>query len=443
METVRELILDCIEALLLLGIFEALYDRKGFIQNNKFKTALFCILYIFSNYLGTFYVSKVYHTLIVSIFSVLILTLVTKSRILFSSIIFFLFIIVVSITESIVEIIEILIFNINLNEIFFNSKYLYIFLVSTKLLQILIVFLIIKKNKYFAKFRLFQDDSILFSNLIIQIGIFSIFIFSINFGIFHIKNTRIYNIIIFSIYFLFLIFELKELKEYHRIVNTEAKYKIQESQIKNMTEIIRIIRQEKHDFANHINVIWGLCLLNKEDTVEKIKNYVSGISDSVHSSFKFIETGNDYLNGLISIKNNYAANNNIAFDIFIEEPFSSLKINENELISIVSNLIDNAFESFQIKSDIKNKEISMCTFIEDNKFYIEIGDNGDMIPKNIQDKIFQRGFSTKISQSSDHGFGLYITKQLVEKNNGRIFLESNPESTTFSVEFKMEELDNE
>jgi two-component system, LytTR family, sensor histidine kinase AgrC len=304
-------------------------------------------------------------------------------------------------------------------------------------------FLSLKKNKYFAKFRLFQDDSILFSNLIIQIGIFSIFIFSINFGIFDIKNTRIYNIIIFSIYFLFLVFELKELKEYQKIVNTEAKYKIQESQIKNMTEIIRIIRQEKHDFANHINVIWGLCLLNKEDTVEKIKNYVSGISDSVHSSFKFIETGNDYLNGLISIKNNYAANNNIAFDIFIEEPFSSLKINENELISIVSNLIDNAFESFQIKSDIKNKEISMCTFIEDNKFYIEIGDNGDMIPKNIQDKIFQRGFSTKISQSSDHGFGLYITKQLVEKNNGRIFLESNPESTTFSVEFKMEELDNE
>jgi sensor histidine kinase regulating citrate/malate metabolism len=254
---------------------------------------------------------------------------------------------------------------------------------------------------------------------------------------FSIKNLKVYNIIVFTIYFIFLGFEFRELKEYKRIVKIEANYKIQENQIKNMNEIIKIIRQEKHDFANHINVIWGLCLLNKPNTIERINEYVAGISDTVHSSFKYISTGNDYLDGLLSIKNNYAEKNNVKFDVFIEEPFSSLKIKENQLISIVSNLIDNAFEAFQSKAAMENKKISICTFIEANKFYIEVSDNGDMIPDTLRDKIFHPGFSTKSSESSDHGFGLHIIKQLVEQNNGKIQLESTLENTTFSIQFEM------
>jgi sensor histidine kinase regulating citrate/malate metabolism len=123
----------------------------------------------------------------------------------------------------------------------------------------------------------------------------------------------------------------------------------------------------------------------------------------------------------------------------IDEPFSKIKMKENELISIVSNLIDNAFEAFLFGSDIENKKITFDTFIENKKFYIEISNNADMIPKDIQDKIFNKGFSTKTKKSSDHGFGLYITKQLIEQNDGFISLESNSEITKFLIEFKVKE----
>ena len=204
-----------------------------------------------------------------------------------------------------------------------------------------------------------------------------------------------------------------------------------------MEEIIKIIRQEKHDFANHINVIQGLCLLNKPDTVEKIDSYVRKISGTIHASFRYLNTGNDYIDGMLSIKNNYAMKNNIDFKAIIDEPFSSIKIREDELISIISNLIDNAFEAFT-KSDVGDNEISITTFKEDRNFCIEIADNGDIIPKNIIEKIFNRGFSTKVKQNDLHGFGLYITKQLVEKNNGTISVESIPGKTKFLINFKME-----
>ncbi|MBP2033900.1 signal transduction histidine kinase [Clostridium algifaecis] len=441
MNALREIILDCIESLLLLGIFEALYNKKKFIVKNKLRSILFCIIFVFATYWSTFNLPNAYHSLFISVFDILLLACITRIKIFTSAIILSVFIIMLSVTEYSTQTVEMFLFNINLDQIFLNPKYLATFLIISKMLQILIVLLLFKFSKYFAKFKLFQQKSILFSNLIIQAGILSLFIFSINYGIFNIKNAKIFNILIFILYFILLVMGFKELKEWEKVINIESSYKVQEHQIKNMEEIISIIRQEKHDFANHVNVIWGLCLLNKPNTVERIKNYVTGISDNIHSAFKFFNTGNEYLDGLLSIKNNYAMKNNIDFNITIDEPFSSIKIKENELISIISNLVDNAFEAFQLKANIENKKISVNTFIKDENFYVKISNNGDMIPQNIKSKIFDKGFSTKTKKSSDHGFGLYITKQLIEQNKGCITLESTSEKTKFLIKFEIKETD--
>ncbi|APM40638.1 ATP-binding protein [Clostridium kluyveri] len=438
MESIREIVLDIIEALIILGIFQALYDEKKFIIQNKIKSVLFCIVYIFITYCSTFSMTMAYHSLVLVVLDVLVLAYIMKIKIFNSAVIISLFFTIVITTETIIEAIEMFTFNINLSQIFSNSKYFWIFLIPSKILQIIIAILIFKFNDYFIKLRLFEREGRVFANLIIELGVFTIFIFCANFSIFNIKSIQTYNIFMFILYFTFLIVKFKSLKEKEMLVNINNNYKVQKQQIKNMEEIISIIRQEKHDFANHINVIQGLCLLNKPNTVERINNYVKKISGTIHSSFRYLDTGNDYMDGMLSIKNNYAMKNNIDFKVIIDEPFDLIKIREDELISIISNLVDNAFEAFN-KSDVENKEISIITFKEDMNFCIEIADNGDEIPEGIKTKIFERGFSTKKEQKDGHGFGLYIIKQLVEKNKGSIFLESTPERTKFTVKFKMED----
>ncbi|AGY75071.1 MULTISPECIES: sensor histidine kinase [Clostridium] len=421
-----------------MKIFESLCDEKKFIIQNKIKAGLFCILFTFVTYWSTFHVSASYHSLIPIIFDILLLSLTVKIRIFDSTIIVCLFITIIFTTEFLVQTIEMFVFNIDLNQIFLNSKYLWIFIIVSKVLQIFTVSMIFKFNLCFTKLKLFEKEGLIFDNLIIELGVFALFVFCINYGIFNIGNIQIYNIIIFSIYFVFLIAKFRSLKEKQTLVNINAKYKVQESQIKNMEEIISIIRQEKHDFANHINVIQGLCMLNKPNTVEKINDYVLKISDTVHSSFKYLDTGNDYIDGLLSIKNNYAMKNNIDFEVMIDEPFDLIKIRQDELISIISNLVDNAFEAFQSKSYTDYKEIAVSTFREHKDFCIEVADNGEVISENAKKKIFDKGFSTKTSKKSDHGFGLYIIKQLVEKNDGSICVESSPEITKFTIRFKIE-----
>jgi len=228
-----------------------------------------------------------------------------------------------------------------------------------------------------------------------------------------------------------------ELKEREKMMTILDKYKIQEHHIKNMEDIISIMRKEKHDFANHISVIQGLCKLNKDDSLEKIDNYVSKITNNIHKTYRFYESGNDYIDGILTIKHNQAYQNGIEFDVEIEESFKSIDIPDDELIGIVSNLLDNALESFDYENYNQNKQIFVTPFKDEDMFCLEVSDNGKYIPEEIREKIFEKGFSTKKENKNDHGFGLFIVKQLVTKNDGEIIVESSPEETRFLVKFKM------
>ena len=431
---IREIILDILEALILLGVFSSLTNQKRYIIENKIKSSLFSIISVVSIYLSTHYVNDLYHTLLNIVISILLLTFITKISLYYSTIIFSLFFTIIFTTETLTQFIEMSILKVELSQILTVSKYLFVFLFGSKLLQMFIVTLLLKYNVYY-KNNSFSKEKSLFSNFLIQIGIFNLFIYILIFSVLNTEDNKMYNIIVFSIFFIFSIIAFLNLKEKERMISINNKYKIQEHQISNMEEIISIIRQEKHDYANHINVIQALCCLNKPNTVERIKEYVSKLSDIIHLSFRYLDTGNDYIDGLLSIKNNYATKNRIAFNVRIDESFSLLKVREDELISIISNIIDNAFEALRLNSFPENKEISITTFLDNSTFCIEIADNGEGIPEKIIKRVFEKGFSTKTKEKDDHGYGLYITKQLVEHNNGSISVESTSENTKFLVKF--------
>ncbi|WP_253198704.1 sensor histidine kinase [Clostridium estertheticum] len=435
---VIEIILDIFEALLLVGTFSLLTNQKKYIVENKIRSGLFCISYIVTAYLSTNYFNdNLYHTLLTIIVSILLLTFITKINLYSSIIIFSLFFTMIFVTETLIQFIEMFILKVELNEILTIYKYALIFRIGSKLLQILVLIIISKCNIFLNKRELFNSEKSLFSKFFIELGVFSLFLFVLLFSVLDIKNNKIYGLLIFNSFFIFLLIAFMHLKKNVELINISNKYKVQQYQISNMEEIINIIRQEKHDYANHINVIQALCCLNKPNTVERIKEYVSKLSDIIHLSFRYLDTGNDYLDGLLSIKNNYATQNNIDFKVIINESFSLLKIREDELISIISNIIDNAFEALMLKALDENKEISITTFLDDKKFCIEISNNGSGIPKEIINKIFEKGYSTKTKGKGDHGYGLYITKQLVEHNNGIISVERATLKTKFLIEFLM------
>ena len=101
---------------------------------------------------------------------------------------------------------------------------------------------------------------------------------------------------------------------------------------------------------------------------------------------------------------------------------------EVDLQRVLSNILRNAVTAMNGTGVI---EIETYCILDFN--IIKVKNNGPKIKEDIIDKIFQVGFSTKENKNKDNGFGLSIVKELVEKNNGFIEVESNDIFTEFII----------
>ena len=81
-----------------------------------------------------------------------------------------------------------------------------------------------------------------------------------------------------------------------------------------------------------------------------------------------------------------------------------------EMVIIVDNLINNS-----IKAKANNVNLKI-TQLNDNGIELRFKDNGNGIPQENIDKIFNFGFTT----TGGSGIGLYHVSQIVKKMNGTI-----------------------
>lgn len=91
-----------------------------------------------------------------------------------------------------------------------------------------------------------------------------------------------------------------------------------------------------------------------------------------------------------------------------------------------------------IKSEADG-EINIVLKKQKNDVLMTVSNKGKEIPKEIQEKIFERFYRADESRNRDtnrYGLGLAIAKNIVENHNGKISVESEKGITTFKVVLK-------
>lgn len=98
---------------------------------------------------------------------------------------------------------------------------------------------------------------------------------------------------------------------------------------------------------------------------------------------------------------------------------------------IIDNLLSNAIK--YANKDRSNSQAVIRTFNQENRFFIEVHDNGVGIPKNKQAEVFGmfKRFHHQSIQGS--GLGLYLVKKYVQKLGGTISFESSEDGTVFLI----------
>ncbi|GAB6099633.1 Spo0B domain-containing protein [Halanaerocella petrolearia] len=214
-------------------------------------------------------------------------------------------------------------------------------------------------------------------------------------------------------------------KELYRMIKHKADVKIKQIKLEEKERLIKSLRSQKHDFSNHLQTIYGMVQLDKK---EEIKEYIKSINQNlVNLKFNQTQTTDSILDSLLISKQIEAKEAGVEFKYQVEEGIDGINLSIDKTFRIVSNLVDNAIDATQKLNN--QKCIRVKGIDKNNQFVLSIYNTGLPIEKELLDKIFQAGFSSK---GVGRGFGLYIIKSLVEEAGGRLEVESRAD---FGTEF--------
>lgn len=222
---------------------------------------------------------------------------------------------------------------------------------------------------------------------------------------------------------------------YHKRLQVESDSR--EDSLKNIEKLNRDLRAQRHDFLNHIQVLYSLMELKEYDETATYLNHLYGDIIKVGSRIK---TDSVSVNALLQAKSNEADKKGIIFDLLLKSRLDQLPIGDWELCRILGNIIDNAFEALS-KSSVSKKVITLQIYEGIKHIDIRVRNNGPFIDEKLVNHIFDAGVSTK-EDKEDHGMGLYIVKELLEEEGHSIKIEQEGDVCFHIVLNKMKEEQN-
>ncbi|WP_105616690.1 ATP-binding protein [Vallitalea okinawensis] len=212
---------------------------------------------------------------------------------------------------------------------------------------------------------------------------------------------------------------------------TEIKQMAEElTGVKKMTHALRA---QNHEFMNKLHTISGLIQLGEYDKAVSYISDVSRIRAELSTTLnKRIK--NSHIAALLLAKYNKVAEMKIELNINPNSHLEKLPetVSADDFCSILGNLIENSIDEL-LEVDYQGViEVDFAS--EQEGLYMSVTDNGRGISEEKQQKIFERGYSTK---DGNRGLGLDIVKRIVDDSNGVIDVTSE-EGTTIEVFIPME-----
>ncbi len=199
--------------------------------------------------------------------------------------------------------------------------------------------------------------------------------------------------------------------------------------------LVDSMRASNHDFTNKLHVILGLIQMEMYAEAESyIQNITVVQREMISKIMKAIDE--PALAALLIGKLSRASELNVKF-ILRDNSFytkAALPLSGDVLVTVIGNLIDNAFEAMNTDDFSKQNELVFGIYSKQGELLITLNDTGIGISKENKAKIFENGFSTK---GEGRGTGLYQVKAIVERLGGTITVESEEGiGTAFTVFLK-------
>ena len=198
--------------------------------------------------------------------------------------------------------------------------------------------------------------------------------------------------------------------------------------------LVDSMRANNHDFTNKLHVIMGLIQMEMyNEAVSYIENISIVQRETISKIMSVVDEPS--IAALLIGKSARASELNIKFILSEESHYSKtdLYLPPELMVTVIGNLIDNAFDAMNIKDIDRQKQLHFGIYSREDALLITVDDTGVGIGKDNVEHIFENGFSTK---GEGRGTGLCQVKEMVEAIGGKITVESQENvGTSFTVSF--------
>ena len=194
-----------------------------------------------------------------------------------------------------------------------------------------------------------------------------------------------------------------------------------------MSQFNNTLRAQRHDFLNHLQVVYSLIEMAE---YQEANDYIEQVYGRITAVSRVVKTANPAVNALLMVKTAACEKAGVPVEVAITSKWETLEnaMPDWEMCKVLSNLIDNAIDAMEtVPASRRKLLIALGENVKQYTFRVE--NTGEAIPESIRENIFIPGFTTK---GEGHGMGLHIVRRTLRERGGDVLVESDDEHTVFS-----------
>lgn len=224
----------------------------------------------------------------------------------------------------------------------------------------------------------------------------------------------------------------------HSIAERELKlreYAVFREKVRNETAMYHSIsenlekqRKRTHEYKNQLAAISALAA---EGAYQELRDYIEKIETTLQHRMDAVDTNHVIVNAILNTKYREAVSKGIVFVLKVND-LSGLKMEEEDLVIILSNLLNNALEACE---RCEEKRIKLKFVLENGQVVISVKNSMAAMPVVESGKVL----TSKTKDVQEHGMGIQNVVETVEKYGGRYMVDYGEGEFQFSILIPNEE----
>lgn len=199
--------------------------------------------------------------------------------------------------------------------------------------------------------------------------------------------------------------EMQELRMVHERTRNQMNL------YQSMKERYEQQRRFSHDYKNQLSCIQGMI---EGGQTEEALRYISGLNGSLRQGEMCVNTDHAVVNIMLNRKYQEACDRGIVMTM-VAGDLSGLTIDEEDIVTLLGNLLDNAIEACERLA--QDKVIQFKMVVEDNSLVLSVRN-----PVKEAVRIKDNRIVTSKRDKEKHGIGLLNVDSVIRKNNGTSIL---------------------